>query len=152
LIPPVLLAAAAGPAWADDPKACEEPHELDKYALLRRLSLDLRGQVPSIEEYDALDTVDAVPAETIQAYLESDDFRLAMRRYHEEMFWPNVSPVRLHNQNAVLSSTKETYAWRIPAANRGNTFRGDPDVGCDDYEQTFFDPAFPGEFRPDPAK
>src|SRR5690242_11909460 len=102
LIGVTIIAAGTtltAPLWADDPATCEAQHDLDKYALLRRLSLDLRGKIPTIEEYDALDAAKEVPMATVQEFVESDDFRLAMRRYHESMFWPNISTVRLHNQN-----------------------------------------------------
>jgi len=138
-------------ASADDASAtCEEPHDLDKYQLLRRLSLDLRGEIPSLEEYDALDAEEVVPATTVQQYLETDEFRMTMRRYHELMFWPNVSNVRLNNQNALLG-LKAGPALRIQAASRASLYRGDPDATCGDFQQTDFDPAYPGQFRPKPG-
>jgi hypothetical protein len=146
-----LLAAAPGAAQAGDPLVCDAPHDLDRYQLLRRLSLDLRGSMPSIDEYDALDTATEVPAAKVQEYLESDDFRLAMRRYHEAMFWPNINAVRLHNVNATLSSSKDVYAYRITSSTRTKLYRGASDEGCGDFQQKHFDPNFPGEFRPDPA-
>jgi hypothetical protein len=42
---PLLLAFAAGAA-----DVCAPGDALDKYQYLRRLSLDLRGRVPTIEE------------------------------------------------------------------------------------------------------
>lgn len=147
----VATLSLSGLAFADDPAVCDEPHDLDKYELLRRLSLDLRGKPPTIDEYEALDSADDVPAVTVQQYLESPDFRGAMRRYHEAMFWPNITPIKLRNVNATLSKTTLPYAWRISSAGRAKIFRGDSDVGCGDFQQKFFDPAFPGEFRPDPA-
>ena len=141
----------AGAAFADDLAVCEAPHDLDKYELLRRLSLDLRGKPPSIEEYDALDAVDSVPAAAVQEYVESPDFKGTMRRYHEAMFWPNVTPIKLRPTSIVLTKAKTETAWRVSAAGRNNLYRGNADVDCGSFEQKFFDPAFPGEFRPDPA-
>ncbi len=143
--------ASAGAAMADDLAVCEAPHDLDKYELLRRLSLDLRGKPPTIEEYEALDATDGVPAVTVQEYLESPDFKGAMRRYHETMFWPNIAPIKLRSNGQAFGKPPADTAWRISAISRSNNYRGAPDAGCGDYEQTFFDPAFPGEFRPDPA-
>ena len=151
----LLVPLLATPAWADEEGetlTCEEAHELDPHQLLRRLSLDLRDRIPSAEEYTALDGEETVPAETIQEFVESDDFRLAMRRYHELMFWPNVSNVRLANQNAQLGIRNEGPALRILSTGKGKLYRGDDGLGsCGDFEHTQFDPAFPGQFRPKPG-
>lgn len=149
LVPAIVL--LAGSALAEDSLMCEEPHDIDRYALLRRLSLDIRGRIPSIDEYNALDAETDVPAETVQAFLESDDFRLAMRRYHETLFWPNIIPTKIHDVETLLTDIKETYAWRIYSGVRTKTLRNHASAGCFDFEQTHFDPAYPGEFRPDPA-
>jgi hypothetical protein len=143
--------SGAGAAMADDPAVCEAPHEIDRYELLRRLSLDLRGKPPTIEEYEALDSTDSVPAATVQEYVESPDFKGAMRRYHEAMFWPNVGPIKLRPTSIVITQPKGAPAWLINASGRQKGYRGGPDTDCGGYEQKFFDPAFPGEFRPDPA-
>lgn len=152
-----LATFAASPARAEDPAQCDAQHELDKYQLLRRLSLDLRGRAPSYEEYAALHSEASVPQATVQSWLATDDFRQMMRRYHEGLLWPNVSDVRLANQNARLRATAFG-ALNIAAQNRRTNYRGGPDVTstalgeqCGDYEQTHFDPAFPNQFRPDPA-
>lgn len=151
IIPAMLL--FSGAARAEDPAACEAPHDIDKYALLRRLSLDLRSRIPTIEEYEALDSLegDDVPLETIQSYLEGDEFRRTMRQYHERLFWPNITPAKIHDVETLLTDSKETYAWRIYSGVRTKTMRGHANAGCLDYEQTHFDPAYPGEMRPDPA-
>lgn len=143
--------SSAGAAIADDLAVCEAPHDLDKYELLRRLSLDLRGKPPTIEEYDALDAAESVPDATVQEYLESPDFKGAMRRYHESMFWPNVNLVKIRTTGIAISKPKGEAAWRVPQGGRAKVYRGGVDVDCGAFEQKFFDPAFPGQFRPDPA-
>ena len=62
-----LLVALAARA-ADD---CAAPHDVDRWQLLRRLSLDLRGRVPSVEEYQALDQAADLPSGTIEAWLQT---------------------------------------------------------------------------------
>ena len=47
------------PAWAEG-EMCTEPQELDKYRLLRRMSLDLRQQLPSYGEYGLLEDEEEV--------------------------------------------------------------------------------------------
>lgn len=150
LLAGVVTTLAPLAARADEPNQCEEPHAIDKYALLRRLSLDLRGSLPTVEEFDALDAENDVPAATIQQYIESDEFRMVMRRYHEALFWPNITQVQLSGVTQTISPSKDV-AWRIASIGRSKLYRGDPDVSCGDYQQTHFDPKYPGEYRPDPA-
>lgn len=152
----VLCLCAADAAYAQVPASCDQPREVDRYQLLRRLSLDLRGRVPSLAEYEALDTQSTVPASTVQSFVQSDDFRRAMRSYHEDLFWPNVSNVALNNTNSILIIRSGEPAWSIASTGRRRNLRGDTDVStvsrgltCGDYEQTHFLPG--GGFRPDPA-
>src|SRR3954464_10916405 len=94
---PLLLAFGVNAA-----EVCSPSGEVDKYQYLRRLSLDLRGRVPTVEEYEALETVGDVPRILIQTWLATDDFRAAMRLYHEAMLWPNLSNLRVNDQAANL--------------------------------------------------
>ncbi|MBK7857039.1 MAG: hypothetical protein IPJ65_00185 [Archangiaceae bacterium] len=152
----VLSGLAAGGAFAQVPASCDQPHELDRYQLLRRLSLDLRGKVPTLAEYEALDTQSSVPPSTVTGWLATDDFRKVMRSYHEDLFWPNVSNVSLSNTNSVLQQKAGEPALAIVSAGRRKSLRGDPDLQttthgatCGDYQQTHFLPG--GDFKPDPA-
>lgn len=151
------------PAWAQTPPdsppsclECEVKDALDKYALLRRLSLDLRGHVPTYEEYEALAELETVPQDWVKSWLSSEGFRESARRYHETLLWPNVSNVRWVGVNARLTAL--TFgAMTIQSTGRRRTYRGVTDLvttahgpQCGDFEQTNFDPAFPGQFRPHP--
>lgn len=168
-----LALGTASSAWAQVPASCDEPRQVDKYQLLRRALLDLRGRAPTPAEYAALDGVDAdggLPANLIDAALASDEFRVVMRRAHEELFWPNVSNVRLAGATVGLTAanidtgtTSTTPDGGTLVYFRGSTsvrriYRGDeqpesPTLGrdCGDYQQTQFDPAYPGQFRPLPS-
>ena len=157
----VLSLIASSAAAQTVPATCDAPHAVDKYQLLRRLSLDLRGRIPSYAEYTALDAQSTVPKAQIKSFLATDDFRVVMRRYHEELFWPNVSNVRLNNVNAQLANQVTqgaATAWVLGSAGRKKSYRGDADAvttahgrNCGDFEQTTFDAAFPGQFRVDVA-
>lgn len=156
LITVTVLAGAFAAQAQPVPASCDQPRDLDRYQLLRRLSLDLRGKVPSLSEYEALDTQSSVPPATIQSWLATEDFRRTMRGYHEDLFWPNVSNVQISQTNAVLVQRSGEPAWSIASAGRRNQLRGDPDVStttnglsCGDYQQTHF--LAGGGFRPDPA-
>lgn len=151
-----LLLSTALTARAEVPAVCEAPREVDKYQLLRRLSLDLRGQIPTYEEYVALEGQPGVPTETIRAFLASPGFGTQMRRYHEELFWPNVSNVSLGGVNANLVQLAKPAALAIASVGKRRQFRGLPDVQtatlgaqCGDFEQTQFQAG--GGFVPAPA-
>jgi hypothetical protein len=146
------LLATTATARADDGagsgEMCTEPHDVDRYQLLRRLSLDLRGRPPAMDEYEALHELSTVPTEVVQSYLESDDFRDAMRRYHADALWPNVTNTSLHRQEVSIKS-KGGAPMQITAGGRSKRYRGENDATCSkQLEQTAFDPAHPGEFRP----
>ncbi|MDP3155900.1 MAG: hypothetical protein Q8N23_24725 [Archangium sp.] len=146
----LLLAVLTLPGFvlAQVSPTCDLPRDIDKYQLLRRLSLDLRGKVPTYEEYAALDTQTTVTPATVQSWLTSDDFRIAMRRYHEELFWPNVSNVALAGTNAQLTLLATPAAWTIASTGKRRLFRGASDVNtaigaqCGDFEQTQFTTGF----------
>lgn len=146
----LLLAVLTLPgfALAQVSPTCDTQRDLDKYQLLRRLSLDLRGKVPTYEEYLALDSQPTVAATTVTSWLASDDFRIAMRRYHEELFWPNVSNVALNGTNAQLNLLATPAAYAIASTGKRRLFRGATDVNtaigaqCGDFEQTQFTTGF----------
>ncbi len=142
--------AIAPSTVAEDPLVCEAPHEIDKYQWLRRASLDLRGHIPSVAEYEALDSESGVPEGTITAYLQTDEFRTMMRRYHEGLFWPNVSAVRFNAVDTQLGTRPYAPATvqLLTSGGRAKTYRGSIDAGCGDFEQTAFDAAKPKDFRP----
>ncbi len=144
----VVLCVRAHVGVAGETLACEAPHDLDKYALLKRLSLDLRNRVPTIEEYEALDPLATVPDTVVDGFLADDGFRKVMRRHHENLLWPNVSNVRLAETTTNLSTAPDVAALRL--SGRETLFRGVRDVTCDDVAQTSFDPAYPNDFRPVP--
>jgi hypothetical protein len=139
-----LVSAVTLPAAADETLVCEQPHELDKLQLLRRLSLDLIGRAPSIEEYEALDSEPRVPESRVLELIQSDDFRTLMRRYHETLFWPNLASVRLNAQETGLGA--RTYAppgvILLTSGGRAKTYRGSITAGCGDFQHTSFGKAF----------
>ena len=155
-----LMLGCASLAFAQTAAECQQPRDIDKYQLLRRLSLDLRGRIPDVTEYEALDAQSTIPASVIRGYLASDDFRVVMRRYHEDLFWPNISNLALNNVNSQLvvngTNNGPPDVSLLSSTGRRRTFRGLSDVNttangpqCGDYEQTHFLPG--GGFRPDPA-
>lgn len=103
---PIALAAllALGPfagAAAPPPNAalvCEAPpDELSPDRLLRAISLDLRGQLPTEDEHAALadDPTGGVPADLVAAWLDTPEFADRMVRLHRELLWNNVADLNL---------------------------------------------------------
>jgi hypothetical protein len=134
---------------ADATDQCIAPHALDSRAVLRRAFLDLRGRIPTLAEYEALDTPAGALDTQIEGAIASDEFRIQMRAYHDALFWPNISTVRLTTGDLRLYGRADealSTAVGRPRRYRGGT---NNDVTCDGArEQTEFDPAFPGQFRP----
>jgi hypothetical protein len=126
---------------------CDVKGEADKYQLLKRLSLDLRGKVPSYEEYLQLETPGANPLQLANAWYATDDFRLTMRRYHEALFWPNVSAVRIQSNDMNLNENT-TSIFRVGNLGRRLRWRGDALGDCNNVLQSNFVASKPGEFRP----
>ena len=91
---PTALAEESDDAIKDG-AICSLYEPIDKYQLLRRLSLDLRHRLPSYEAYRQLDGEDTVPDSVVEEYLQSDEFRETIRRYHRKLLWPNISNVQL---------------------------------------------------------
>jgi hypothetical protein len=154
----MAVAASALLAWshagsADERDLCAAQHPLDKYQLLRRVSLDLRGRVPTIDEYVALDKPGTTIESFVDGFVGTDEYRVQVRAIHDQMFWPNVTNVSLggvlNQLRVVTGSLPGDPVYRIGSTGRANRFRGNQNAECDPArEQTEFDPAFPGQFRP----
>lgn len=125
---PAALAAAsvavlgAGAAHAGDP-VCALHRELPVERQIRRLSLDLRGTVPDMADYDAAEGAASVPPELVDAYLASDDLRVQMRRYHESLLWTNPSII-IGDVGFALSTVTIGGNVLHFTTGRRNTYRG----------------------------
>lgn len=116
---------------------CPLYEEISNTQLLRRLSLDLRRQLPSYEEYETLGD-EPVDDALIDDYLNGPEFAAAVRRFHDDLLWSNVGNVRLSNNKARLSAGQIGGITTLVSQSgaRRNTHRGDADLFCADYPQT----------------
>lgn len=89
--------------------------ELSKYRHLRALSLDLRGEIPSVEELKMLDTEKDVPDTLVDDYLHGDGFTARAVELHRDLLWNNVSNLRLYSDNAMIGSSGGLYYRGNPA-------------------------------------
>ncbi len=122
----IALAAALTPAAARA-QACDAGESQTALQLLRRLSLDLRGHVPSFDELQQVATQGRLDPALIDQMLASNDFVAEMRAYHKELLWTNLSAQRLAQFNWILSPPGMRNGVMVPAywapgravANRG---------------------------------
>jgi len=122
-----------------EPPTCPPVEEtLDGHRLLRAISLDLRGTVPSPEEYGQLAN-DEVPEALVDAWLDSDAFAERAVRTHRALLWNNVDSQRLVSTNNMFTHTDYIYWIR----NRADDYREDGNLYCGDFEASF-----DGEGRP----
>lgn len=98
---------------ADDPK-------LSKTEYLRALSLDLRGTVPTVPEYQALIDEEDVPESLIDKWLAEPAFGERVARFHRSLLWNNITNIQLLSASTALRRDSGLY-W---ARNRAQVFRG----------------------------
>jgi len=112
----VAFALVTPEARSQDAAECApEVAQLDRYQYLRALSLDLRGVVPTVEEYEALDDLDDVPSEWIEEWMQTAGFGDRVVRRHRELVWPSVGNVRLVTFRRRFRTTDDRW-WRGGAA------------------------------------
>lgn len=58
---------------------------------LRQLSLDLRGEPPSLDEYRQVDAAGEVSAALIDGMLHDTRFLRRVKRWHADMLWPSLA-------------------------------------------------------------
>ncbi len=129
----VALSLVASPAAAE---VCDEATAIaESLSYLRRLSLDLRGRVPTLEEQASVVTNGAIDPSIVEAMVESEDLIHQVRRHHLDMLWTNVNDLRLTNQAFQLSPPQgrnPAPAYFLQAQLRRNQYRGGPAVCLDE--------------------
>ena len=132
------LALAGAPASAQE--QCREDEKLDGARLLRRMSLDLRNRMPTVEEMRA--AADGIDGETIDAFLESEGFSKIMRAHHADLLWPNLEMVEViaNQQLLVPYPTGTEPIWYAPLRSIYNRTVGNTEtlyVPCLDQPAEF---------------
>ena len=85
---PSLHAQPEGPACGD------EGESLSPTRYLRALSIDLRGALPSLAEYEAVEAAGEVTPAEIEAMLASEAFGWQFVEFHRKLLWPYLGPTR----------------------------------------------------------
>ena len=133
-----LVALAPAGAHAASPQECAPDGPPDKYRLLRQLTLDLYGRIPTYEEYQALAPEPELSAATIDRLFTSDEYFVGVREYFRGLIWGGLPD----DQNVIgtqrlLGRNATTNLYFV--GNLRGTFRGRADVMCLDQPQTTFD-------------
>ncbi len=106
---------------------------------LRRLSLDLRGRLPTVAEYQAVIDSGVVPVGFIDDVLESSDFRHQYGRFLRDLLQINLGDntvANVVNTLSVVPGTADVFWQRL----RGPLYRGGNEpVPCLDEPATFVD-------------
>ena len=145
LLAPLTLAALAGLARAEtgdpEPDALDaalcapDEVELDPVRYLRALSLDLRGDVPTLDETERVRRDGTVSFDLIDRWLDSDEFAWQAVRHHRALLWNNVDNITIFNASANLGVGPGAVLWR---RNPAVMYRG-ASVPCLDEPARFDD-------------
>ncbi|MCC6624998.1 MAG: hypothetical protein IT385_27370 [Deltaproteobacteria bacterium] len=88
---------------------CEAPPddttELSPLRLLRAMSLDVRGGLPSLDELAAVEAAGEIPGDLVDALLDSDAFAERAVRHHRELLWLNLDNMQLVGVRARLTTS-----------------------------------------------
>ena len=127
-----------GAARAEDAPMCRPVDEgLSLAEHLRAISLDLRGTVPTAEEFAAVAELGEIPEQLVDEWMEDPRFIARVVRRHRELLWPNVEDQVLVSPMRSLGTRGDR--WYVPKA--AGTFRNasgyDKRAACDDKPATF---------------
>lgn len=135
---PLVALALPGVVQGDDPTCRPEAPRLSRDEYLRALSLDLRGVIPSMEEYESVASMDEVPASIVDAWIASPEHAERVVRHHRALLWPNVSNVRFvdFRRRVGTTGTGDATRWFRSSQTTTVAIRG-ANVPCDDVPATF---------------
>lgn len=146
-----LIAAAVLGALGTGAEAhaqvCTESDLNSELQYLRRLSLDLRGKLPTVDEYQAVIDTGAIPSTFIDDALASEDFRHQYGRFLRDLLHINMVDANVRNVVNTLSRDPATDLYymglrsplyrgggmqNVPCLDQPATFNnGVPDTTCD---------------------
>jgi hypothetical protein len=120
---PAAVEAAPG-----DDATCDLHAELSATRRLRRTALALLGRIPTLDEYAQVSgkpNDDGAFDSVIDGWLQSDDYRLQMRRYHLDLLWTNPAGTAfMDGGHSLFPTTPDSNIWYLPATQRSKGYRG----------------------------
>ncbi|TNE43261.1 MAG: hypothetical protein EP343_34195 [Deltaproteobacteria bacterium] len=124
----ILLGSFGAHVWVQA-QVCK-PNKADSVQVTlqyyRRLSVDLRGYLPSPEEAAAVAKSGKIPEGTVEAWTKSDDFYSQLREYHRNLLWANLQTIDFRN-NWELNRGDGT---KTPLWNRYHSGPRGSEVSC----------------------
>lgn len=119
---------------ASEPATCPPAEALlPAERWLRAVSLDLRGVIPSPDDYQQITEPEALPEDLIDTWLASDAFATRVVRHHRSLLWPGFGDSRFVNNFHRVNVSSGV--WR--STTRDRMYRGGPGRSCGDFEATF---------------
>jgi hypothetical protein len=120
------------------PETCAPDATPDKYRLLRQLTLDLWGRIPTYDEYQAVAAIAELDAAAIDQMFTSDEYFAEMRSYFRHLIWGGLpDDMNVIGTQRVLTRVATSNLYF--SGNLRTLFRGRNDVVCLDQPQTDFD-------------
>ncbi|MFK7927346.1 MAG: hypothetical protein AB8H79_04110 [Myxococcota bacterium] len=146
-----ILTLSLALAWFSTAHAAEDPvcpdddvrEQVTGPRWLRAVSLDLRGTVPTPEEYALLGDDGVVPDDLIDAWLDTPEFSERTVRHHRSLLWNNLAGTSFFNTAARIYRTGNRY-YRRTLAQRT---RGIQSTTCGDWENALDEFGHPVEVR-----
>ena len=131
----LVASAAPTPVHAASPEACAPDAAPDKYRMLRQLTLDLYGRIPTYDEYVALDGRDDLDTAAIDAMFSTDEYYAGVRDYFRHLIWGGLpDDLNVIGSQRLVSRAATTNLHFV--GNLRTTFRARNDVICLDQLQT----------------
>lgn len=120
-----------------DPACGDEGTTLSATRYLRALSIDLRGHLPSLAEYEAVEAAGEVTAADIEGMLESDAFGWQFVAFHRQLLWPYLGPTLPLSPVELSLDAGEPWGtgsmlWYRSGGFDTTRLRGAPYTGCRD--------------------
>ena len=115
----LLMTTVAHAEESMSPQSCAPTAQMDKYRLLRRLSIDLRGRGPTVAELEALHDLDTVDEAMLDELLSSADYFAEVRRYHRSLLWGTLEDVTtIGSRRRQIRPHQDTGIWYAPQNSR----------------------------------
>ncbi|MBT6434979.1 MAG: DUF1585 domain-containing protein [Deltaproteobacteria bacterium] len=132
----ILSTALSSPCLA---QVCEEDALQSSLQHLRRLSIDLKGTLPNLNQLEEVINATMVPDSLVDDLLNSDAFIQEMRNYHLQLLWTNILSQRFTPGVWILrkgNAADGTDAYWLRANGRSSRYRGGQ-IPCKDEPAEF---------------
>lgn len=126
LLPLMVLVGTTFAWYGDSPNAqvCTPTGPQAELQYLRRLSLDLRGHLPTVSEMKTVIKEGKVSEQTVDAMISSPQMLKQLRDYHKDLLWANISNIRLANNTWRLAGNGTSSPYYLTSQGRKRNYRG----------------------------